>query len=169
MVDTLKTFDFAVWTEAVLGQVQQAQEQGYQLIMGLLTGSRLYDPNMKDLPTDNVYQVVALVKTPELWDPHQADSHLLDCGACPLYYYFDQELTEHNRNGELVYSLPIIDELGHSQFLNTDKYQEYSLDLLRSTLEKRGKTLLTVHGILYRLLTNQGVSWEATPEIEFKV
>lgn len=161
-MSTLRTFDFTVWTDAVLQQVQQAQEQGYQLIMGLLTGSRLYAPNMKELPTDNVYQVVALVQEPQLWDPYQADSHLLECGACPLFYYFDKELTEHNRNGDLTYG----GDLMHGPPTNVTEYQEYPLDLLRTTLGQRGKTLLAVHAILERLLADQGVSWEATPEID---
>jgi hypothetical protein len=73
--------------------VAEAEAKGYRLIRGLF-----------DDASDNVYQIVALSKNPEAWEPYRAQRHLEESGSVALWWSFDNDLTCQNMAGEMIYA-----------------------------------------------------------------
>jgi hypothetical protein len=94
-----ETFDRGLYEEWVRQQFDAAAKRGYQLIEGL------FDSN-----SDNVYKIVALCKDPENWEPYRAPRGLADCDAFALFWWFDEELTGMNMDGNMIYTEPDPDD-----------------------------------------------------------
>jgi len=95
--------------------IEQAEEKGYQLILGLFDSS-----------SESVYHIVALCRNPDAWEPYKAPRCFDACDAVALWYWFDSEMTTENVAGRMIYTEPDPDNWDDDEELpevNTDTYE----------------------------------------------
>lgn len=103
---------------AILFQPQEVREktqklmgQGYKLIRGLYHDK-----------TESIYQIYALSKNPDNWEPYKAPRNLDQSDSYGIIYYWDEDLSDANDAGKMIYDSP------DPSKINTSKWEEVDLE-----------------------------------------